>query len=768
MNNNTPQSPPVSHKQPQEENKINFRVYLGIILFRWQIISICFLYCLLAGVLYIHLAPKKYMSSCNVMIYRDPLLTISKEGAQWASLQTHTYMLENTKLTERVIGKLAETWGEQVGGRIKMLPGLTVSRARGGVNPMLAISVQSGNGLYGKAFLKTLLEEHEQEWENVQRQSRVSAGRMLEDELTRLDAQMQSAEDDVIEYQRLNDIARVEARGTMESRYLSALMERRNQLTTELMMLEAQYPAIKDASASVIRNVGNLTRATGAVSALDEEPRNVDDSVPDKTNVMGSGEPEDEEIKGFQNLRVSLATLQREEQELAKNLKEDHPRLKEIHDKIDNIQSQLSIAAEVQMEQLRDRHAALTIQLDALETAEYKWQAKNLMASSRQAEYKRLQSGINRFANHYDILYQRLHDMRVAEELKAEHFVPEDIATKDKPVWPDPMKILLMALVAGLGSGFGLAFLMQVVDNKVQSIKDVEDILGVPFLGGIPYWAHSGLEKAIRPIVTEEHSTGAIEAYRALRTSLLSELNKKHEKVLIITSADSREGKTLTTLNMAIMIAQMGKRVLLIDMDLRRGRLHRSLGLDREPGVTDVLREGGSIKDIIQPARIENLYVAPSGSGIDDSAELLQSADIVQLIVDVQDDYDYVLIDTSPVLRVTDTVILATQGIGQVLYVARVNYTPKPMIRYSLDMLKDANVMGLVMNSIEMHKISSLYYAYQYPNYAYYSNAYTYGYNYYYYDENGQSKGRRHGRGTIRKRLQSAGQWFRKNFLPLE
>jgi capsular exopolysaccharide synthesis family protein len=326
----------------------------------------------------------------------------------------------------------------------------------------------------------------------------------------------------------------------------------------------------------------------------------------------------------------------------------------------------------------------------------------------------------------------------------------------------------LMALVAGLGSGFGLALLLQVVDNKVQSIKDVEDILGVPFLGGIPYWAHSGLESAIRPIVTEEHSTGAIEAYRALRTSVLSELNKRNEKILMVTSADSREGKTLTTLNMAIMIAQMGKRVLLIDMDLRRGRLHRSLGLDREPGVNDVLREGGSLKDIVQPARIENLYVAPSGSGIDDSAELLQSSDIVTLLIDVQDDYDYVLIDTSPVLRVTDTVILATQGIGQVLYVARVNHTPKQMIRYSLDMLKDANVIGLVMNSIEMHKISSLYYAYQYPNYAYYSNAYTYGYNYYYYDDADKQGGRRHHRGTITDRIKKARSRFRKSVLPTE
>ncbi len=753
-------------KQPQEENKIDFRIYLGIILFRWQIIAVCFLYCLLAGVLYIHLAPKKFQSSCNLMIYRDPLIAGKTEGRYWTFLEPHIYMLKNPRTLNRVVDNLVGEWAEKLGGRHRMLPDISVKAAKG-LNPMVRIGVVSRDPKYGAAFLQALVDEHRDQWRNIQRQSRDAAGTILEDELVRLVEQIQAAEDELIEYQRLHDIARVEARGTMESRYLMALMERRNQLTTELMMLEAQYPAIEDANAAVIRDVGRLTMVTGEVKALDEEPENASDTPIAKSTVTAPDEAEDEEIKGFHNLRVNLATLEKEEVELAENLKPDNPRLKDIRAKISNIRDQLELSAEIQMQQLHDRHKALAIQLGAIETAEYKWQAKNLMASQRQAEYKRLASVVKRFENNYSGIYSRLHAMRVSEELKAERIVPEEIRENETPIWPDPMKILLVALVGGLGSGFGLAFLSQVVDNKVQSIKDVEDILGVPFLGGIPYWAHSGLESTIRPIVTEEHSTGAIEAYRALRTSVLSELNKKHEKVMMITSADSREGKTLTALNMSIMVAQMGKRVLMIDMDLRRGRLHRSLGLDREPGVTDVLREGGSLKDIIQPARIENLYVAPSGSGVDDSAELLQSSDIVQLLVDVQDDYDYIVIDTSPVLRVTDTVILSTQGIGQVLYVARVNHTPKPMIRYSLDMLKDANVLGLVMNSIEMHKISSLYYAYQYPNYAYYSNAYTYGYNYY-YDEKGGG-GRRHSRGSaLAERAQNVSRWFRKNFLPME
>jgi len=749
-------------KPPAEENKIDFRIYLGIILFRWKLIAICFLYSMLAAVLYLDFAPREYRSSCNLMIYRDSRVAGKSNERYWIYLQPHVYMLRNHKTIQKVIDKLAPEYAEKVGGRDKMQPKLKVGTGKG-LNPMVQISVISRDADYGRAFLKELIEVHKQQWQDIQHKAKRSASEILRAELFRLEGKIKEAEDDKIAYLRLNDMIRVDARRTMEERYLMALMTRRNQLTTELMLLEAQYPMLANANASVISTVGNLTRETGSVKPVAEESKDglvepQNDSLPDNR------EKEDESIKGFQDLRVKLAGLQEEEKKLAEVLKPENPKLMKLRNRIDTINRQLKAMAEIQLQKLKDRHQSLTIQLDAIESEEYKWKSKNYLASQHRAEFKRLENVLKRYEANYSTLYARWHEMQVSEELKADRFVPEEIRSSDDPVWPDPAKILMMALAAGLGSGFGLAFLLQMVDNKIQSIKDVEDILGVPFLGGIPYWANSGLENAIRPIVTEEHSTGAIEAYRALRTTILSEMKKRNEKIMFITSADSREGKTLTTLNMAIMIAQMGKKVLLIDMDLRRGRLHRSLGLEREPGVTDVLRKDGSLKDIILPSRISNLYFAAAGSSIDDSAELLQSSDVVQMLVDVQDDYDYIMVDTSPVLRVTDTVILATQGIGVVLYVARVNHTPKPMVRYSLDMLKDADILGLVMNSIEMHKISSLYYAYQYPNYAYYSNAYTYGYDYYYYDEKEGKRHRRRSRGS----LQRAGRWLRDKLMPLE
>ena len=773
-----------------EQQKTDLRVYIGMLFFRWQIITLCFLYCLLGGVLYLHLAQKRYIVSAKVMIYRDPLLEApgSVLGTERASIAMHTYLLQNDKFRERAARQLSDTWGPRMGNFGQMVLPVDIVRERG-YGSMLNITVKSKNTAYGIDFLNSLLAIHSNEWRNIQAESSASSTKKLVEELARLEEKIKGAEDDAIEYRRLNDVARVEGRASTEMRYLQALMERRSMLSTELMLLEAEAPALKGMNPAVISDVGNLTRETGTVEPIKEtaeegkkttgrDDKDGDSALIQKTelplasksdkSVDGKG---DDIRGGWRDLRVKLLRLQQKEKEMAANLKPEHPELKRVRDEITDLKSQLDAASEIELGRLKDRYDALKIHLNTYEAAEYKWKAQNLLASTRQSELKRIMDVVDRFESNYKILYSRLQDLKIQEELKAEHFyLVEPPAGSSSAVWPDPLKVLMVALVLGLGSGFGLALMSQVFDNKVQSISDVENDLGVKFLGGVPYWVRSSLEKTIRPIVIEEHSTGAVEAYRALRTSILSAMAKANEKILMITSADSKEGKTITALNLAIMIAQMGKKTLLVDMDLRRGRLHRSLSINREPGVSDVMKEGRSLKEVVVKTRIDHLYLAPAGSMVDDCAEILQAGNIVvDMFVGIQDDYDYIIVDTSPVLRVTDTVILVSKGIGVVMFVARVNHTPKPMIKYALGMLKDGKLLGLVMNSIEMHKISSLYYAYQYPNYAYYSNAYAYGYDYYYYGDRttGDNKhGRRQSEWSRRRR--TFGQWLRHTLLPMD
>ena len=749
--------------------KIDFRIYIGIIFFRWKIIVLCFLYCLLGGVIYLNVVPKKYLSDCKVLIYKDPKLVISDQNAPWLNKSSHNYILQSTKLRQRVVDRLVPEWGERVGNVGKMMLSVNIGHIHS-IGPTMYLSVTSEHPTYGAAFLSILIEEHKKEWQSVQAQAVDSATSILTEELEALEEQIRSAEDAIIEYQRLHDMARVAARSSVESSYLGALVGQRHSLEIELRMLERQFPLLKDANVGVLDNVALLSEEIGAIKPLPDtdeggvagEERNVElpeDFVPQSVEEAAQGDG-----LGWPNLRVKLARLEQRERELSESLKPQHPQLKALREDIESTRNGLEVAAQVKLQSMKDRHRALSTTLKAVESEEYKWQAKNLMARQRRAEYKRIASVVSRFEQNYHTLYDRLHTMRVSEQLKAEHFrILEPPRAFSNPVWPDAMKILLVALALGLGSGFGIALLVQVVDNKIQSINDVERELGIPFLGGVPYWAHSGLERAIRPIVTEENASGAIEAYRALRTSMLTALGKINEKIVLVTSADSREGKTLTALNIAIMIAQMGKKALLVDMDLRRGRLHHSLGSARDPGMTDVLSGRVDFSEAIQKTRVDNLYLVPTGGPVDNSSELLQSSDLISLFGEIQEEFDYIMIDTSPVLRVTDTVVAASQGLGVVVYVARVNKTSKPMIQYSLDMLKDARVMGMIMNSIEMHRLSSLYYAYQYPNYAYYSNAYVYGYLYHHDDGVLDQGGWGSGVGDFwHRRAQEMGQWLKQ------
>ncbi len=754
-----------------EERAIDFRVYIGMVVFRWQVIVLCFLYCLLGGVVYIQASPKEYVTRCNLTSYMDSLIAVSRAGSQWTSVYRHISMLQDPKLKERVVDRLFDKWGKKLGGRRQMMLNISTSKRSGST---VMLSVHCRDHEYGVEYLRVVLEEHKALWESLQRRSMEEATNMLEEELNKIADSISAAEDDIVEYQRLHDVTRTALRASSEESYIAGLVSRRRQLMTELMMLEELNPALKDENAEVIRDIIRLTRETGDVR--EEFDREDGDSrlredrpmLPDFVDEGEIAEEDAEDPWNSESDRVSYIRLQQTLDELFSKFKPEHPKVQEVINKIKTVERQLKLKAEIQLARLRDRHRALGFELKAVETAEYKWQAKNYLARQRQAEYKRLMNAVGRYESNYNTLYARLHDMRVSEQLKAERYDVSEPATSRKPVWPDPSKILLVSVVLGLGSGFGLAVLLHVLDNKVQSIRDVEKILGVSFLGGIPFWVHGGLEGGtIRPIVTEEHSSGAVEAYRALRTSLLAALNKINEKVVMVTSADSREGKTLTVLNLAIMIAQMNKKVLLVDMDLRRGRLHRSLGVEKEPGLADVLVNRAVLRDVIKKSRIENMDFVATGRSFENAAELLQSGSLKAVFSDIQDDYDYILFDTSPVLRVTDTVIAANQGMGVIVYVARVNQTPKPLIRYSLTMLKDARVLGLIMNSIEMHKISSLYYTYQYPNYAYYSNAYAYGYNYY-----GEKTGVLRKQRAARRRSWSnvwrnALKWLRRTFLPM-
>ncbi len=743
-----------------EQKKIDPRIYLGILVFRWKLILICFLYCLLGGVLYLEFTPKQYDTATRLFIYRDPSTKIESQGYHSSQSQSHVSLLRSEAFRARIVERLAPIWLSRLGGNGKELwPALTVGLEVGD-GFMITLSIRNSHPAYARAFLREVNREFQLQREVVKQDSFGSAERVLQEELSRLREQIRSAEDDVIEYQRVNEMEYVQARGSFELGYLNDLVNRSQRLSTEKWMLELQYPGLKGEAPEVIRDVMALTKETGALSS------STSSSAGGVTNEPGMGAARPDDWSGaFQDKRLRLARLQRERAELTSHMQPDNPKLRSIDDEMAAIRRDTELQSEVEYVRLRQRASALGMQINALDEAQRRWKNSFLLASRKGADLRHLTMAVARLETMYGELYGRLNDLRIEKEIKGEHFaVVVPVRTNPKPAWPDPWKILVTVLVAGIGSGLALAMVAYFFDDKVQSVSDVESVVGVPFLGGIPYWVHSDLTTRIRPIVSEQHRSGAAEAYRALRTNVLSAVEKAGKKVILITSADSKEGKTLTSLNLAIMMAKTGKRVLLIDMDLRRGVLHKSLECERTPGVIDVLRDRRPLGEVVCATPHDNLWFIPAGTVEKNTSELLHAAGLEGMLSDVVDKFDFVMMDSAPVLRVTDTVILANCPLVCVIYVAHANKTSKPVIKYSLDMLGDVHVIGLIVNSIEMHRISSLYYAYQYPNYAYYSYAYKYGYNYDLYDEHG-----RHAVGGRFSRMRSTvKRWLRGGVLSSE
>ncbi|HYI61132.1 MAG TPA: polysaccharide biosynthesis tyrosine autokinase [Acidimicrobiales bacterium] len=298
------------------------------------------------------------------------------------------------------------------------------------------------------------------------------------------------------------------------------------------------------------------------------------------------------------------------------------------------------------------------------------------------------------------------------------------------PFAPDPIRNAAIALVLGLLLGAGLAFLREYLDDRIRSKDDLDTVTGgVDVLGLIPRlesWRNRAEPQLVS--LTAPKSPVA-ETYRGLRTSLQFIGVERTIKVIQLTSASASEGKTTTLANLGVTFARAGHRVVLIDCDLRRPRLHQFFGLDNHIGLTSMILGEHGADTAVQPVPdVPRLAVLASGPPPPNPSELLSSRTAQTLLDSIADYADYVLLDCPPLLPVADAVVLASQVDATVL-VTTVGSTTKRGLRRSLELLDqvDAPLVGIVLNGLEAE--------------AAYAYGYGYGYSYGGYDEGQRSSG---------------------------
>ncbi|PYV85446.1 MAG: capsular biosynthesis protein, partial [Acidobacteria bacterium] len=325
---------------------------------------------------------------------------------------------------------------------------------------------------------------------------------------------------------------------------------------------------------------------------------------------------------------------------------------------------------------------------------------------------------------------QKLKEAGVTAGLRSNNIREVDIArTPGAPAEPNIARNLVFAFALGLSSGIGLAFLLEGLDNTVRTPEQAQAISGLPSLGMIPLGSKIGAEAGAKQglvvasskepveLITQARPQSQMaESYRALRTSLLLTSLGAPPKIILITSALPREGKTTTSVNTAIVLAQKGTRVLLIDADLRRPSIHKALGMGPRVGLSNVLTGGATSQQAtVRSPILPNLFILPAGTPPPNPAELMASQQMFDLLAELREQYDHIVIDTPPTLSVTDAVVLSTRSDAVVL-VIRSSQTTKPALRRTRDILTQVNarVAGVLLNAVNLNSPDySYYYEYQ-------------------------------------------------------
>jgi len=323
-------------------------------------------------------------------------------------------------------------------------------------------------------------------------------------------------------------------------------------------------------------------------------------------------------------------------------------------------------------------------------------------------------------------LIQRSKETNLSQSIKTNNIeVIEYAYPSIKPIKPRVRLNIALAMVIGLIGGVGMAFLLDALDNTLKSPEDIEQHLQLPFLGFIPSVQRKDAKK-VADIDTIAHvapKSTVSEAYRAVRTAIMFSTPGEPAKVLTVTSSNPREGKTTSAINIAIAMANAGDKVLIIDADMRKPRIHKTFSVDNTTGLSNLIVGNTDIENVIHKTEVPNLSVISSGPIPPNPSELLHPKNMVEILNTLKDNYDRIVFDSPPISAVTDSVILGALSDG-VIMVIHCGKTPREACLFAKQKITDARgrILGVILNNVALHKDAYYYYYYYRYNYSYYGH----------------------------------------------
>ena len=417
----------------------------------------------------------------------------------------------------------------------------------------------------------------------------------------------------------------------------------------------------------------------------------------------------------IQSLRNQILKSEQNIEELSKKYGKKHPAMIRVQEDLNVLeqkrdQEMRRVIASIKNEyELAKSHEANLKQMLSNTKAE----ALNL--SEKFIQYGVLARDVETNRQLYDALMKGIKEQSVTEEIKTVNvWVVEKAERPTSPIKPKKMLNILLGIIVGLFGGVGLVFFFEYLDNTIKSPEEVETRLKIPVLGTVPLL--ESREEGIEEIILKESQSVFAESYKTIRTAiLLSSANKPPQNILV-TSMGPEEGKTITSVNLAMTIGRSGYSVLLIDSDLRKPRIHKIFGLNNMSGLSTYL--AGTSPDIhsLYKRPLTNLSVIPSGPLPPNPSELLGSNRMNELLRVLHEKFDIIVWDSPPLMTVTDSLILSKILDGTII-VTKAGKTTYELVHRGLKLLKgrrendiESHVLGVVINAFDLKKSDQYYY----------------------------------------------------------
>ncbi len=709
---------------------VKLKQYLHIIVRRIWIVAICFVIALVVSVIQVSKQETSYRASASLLLTRGtqlPGLNMNNIGDRnifGDFMDTQVRIINSLSVMKRARESLNLPENEifRLTRRVSVWPV--------GKSSMISITVESLDANFSADYANAIARSYI----NFKDEERLTGSQTtsvnLMQQANKIREELRKAEELLIVYKKENSLVLSE-RENIPADIMANLSQRAASHRMERMILELQQPMLSSASDDVVLTalssryipmapVINLTdgtpamagNASGAQAGMGPVVSSPQAGMVD-FNQEGSSE--------WQSLRRQKNMLEHELRLARENLRDNHPAIRRLLQDLRKIEASIEREVQYATEKYYNELEALTLMESSLDRVRDMWMSEAMETELVLDRFNTLQNDVGRLRNMLDAVFARIREVDIASGIIPDNVsIVEEAIARNTPVTPRKLQSIFLAGLIGIGIGIGIIFGIDFLDDSIKYPEEVGRALGLRFLGIIPAANWSTTDIRTHLLSQLDPKSGLAEAYRNIRSTLLLEDQTRKVRTVLMTSSVPKEGKTTTSLNLAISMAQAGLRVLLVDADMRRGELHKFFGLEGGRGLADMLSGQAKPESVIQRTGVMNLDLVATGPFPANPSELMMRGEFRTFIEFAKRTYDKIVFDGPPVMAVSEAGVLSSI-VDSTLMIVWAGKTSRKVCQITVQNLQQrgARIDGCILNNLEFGRVGYYYYSTYYGYYTY-------------------------------------------------